>query len=200
MTGGQRIGDSTSFYWYTEQLNSPHTAADLVSFEDKSWHKSDYRWREKVLREVIREGEKRVASKLVPYRIHLRFNANEEAVYQQYRLDGKVLPMTPEEIQLLQTEVTLIQENTKEQHVNGTMLIQGVWNGEVFADCTGRKYQHLKFNQILPDLVISRFSTQENYTAFVGFSSGTNLVVKELLLLEDKSYGCIEQPVLIEAK
>lgn len=92
-TGGQSVGNSTSFYWYTEQLSLPYSAADFVTSGEYGWYKSDYRWREGVVREIIREGEQRESSKgLVSYKVHLRFNNSGEAVYQQYRLDGKSAP------------------------------------------------------------------------------------------------------------
>ncbi len=200
MSGGQPAKGGASLYWYTEQLSLPYTAADFVLSGDKSWYKSDYHWRGNVVREIIREGEKKVASELVPYRVHLRFNENEEAVYQQYRLGGKVFPMAPEEIQAVQSKVVLIQKITKEQSLSGSMLIQGYWDGEVFIDCSGREYRNFKFNQTLSDIVINRLATLESYVAFTGFGTGTNLVVKEVLLLEDEDYNCIERPAFIKAK
>ncbi|MFA0372778.1 DUF1481 domain-containing protein, partial [Vibrio sp. 10N.222.54.F6] len=76
------------------KLTQPHTSADYVTMGDYGWYKTDYAWSEYVLREFVREGELRDDSlSLVPYRVHVRFNQSGEAVYQQYRLDGKVLPL-----------------------------------------------------------------------------------------------------------
>ncbi len=199
ITGGQTLKGMASLYWYTEQLELPYSAADFVSFNDKSWYQSDYQWRGSAVREIIREGEKRASSKLVPYKIHLRFSENEEAVYQQYRLDGKVLPMTQQEIASLQNQVTEIKNITKKQYRNNSRLIQGYWNAGVFSDCSGREYQNIKFHYTLPDSVVNQLSTQDSYTAFIG-SGTTKLVVKQLLLLKNQDYDCITRPVFIEEK
>lgn len=33
-TGGQVMGDATSFYWVTNKLTQPHTSADYVTMGD----------------------------------------------------------------------------------------------------------------------------------------------------------------------
>ncbi|MCV5838969.1 DUF1481 domain-containing protein, partial [Escherichia coli] len=66
---------------------------------DHGWYKSDYRWDEGELRELIRKGEQIDAKqKLVPFQIHIRFNKDGEAIYQQYRVNRKVLPLQREQL------------------------------------------------------------------------------------------------------
>ncbi len=198
MAGGQVLGEAVGLYWYTEQVDFPYSAADFISSGDKSWYRSNYRWRGNVVREIIREGEKRVSSKLVPYKIHLRFSENKEAVYQQYRLDGKVLPMVRQEIESLQNQAVVIQKVTKKQYRSGVQLIQGHWSEGQFSSCSGRRYQSVNFHHTLPDSVINQLSTKDNYTAFIGSGTTARLAVKELLLLKNQDYGCVKRPVLIE--
>jgi len=199
LSGGQSAGDATSFYWYTERAEQPYSAADVVSSGDYGWYRSDYRWRESVVREIVREGMQRQSSgALVPYKLHLRFNKDNEAVYQQYRLDGKVLPLTFEQINMLLNEAKSIQSVTKSQNNNGSKLIQGYWDGEVFKSCSDNEYDDIEFNQTLPTFVINRLASLDSYAAFVGSSFSGKLIVKDLLMLEDESYDCVERPVLIE--
>lgn len=198
-TGGRALGDATSLYWYTERLSFPYSAADYVTAGDYGWYMSDYRWEEGSLKELIREGEQRNDNQaLVPYRIHVRFNQEGDAIYQQYRLDGKVLPLKGEKIAWLHQEAINIPDVTKEQRRNGTRLIQGYWDGSSFDTCDGKSYTQLEFNQTLPSFVVNRLASVESYTAILGSISGTSIVVNEMLLLADDGHDCISKPSLIE--
>lgn len=197
-TGGQTMGDATSLYWYTERLTFPYTAADHVTAGDYGWYKTDYRWDEGELRELIREGEQLKSAELVPYRIHVRFNKNGDAVYQQYRLDGKVLPLKADKIAWLKQEALHIVEKTKQQSSNGTRLIQGYWDGSSFDTCSGKNYEQVEFNATLPSFVVNRLAAVDSYAAFIGSTRSNKVVVEELLMLSDDSYDCIERPSLIE--
>ncbi|WED26559.1 DUF1481 domain-containing protein [Vibrio sp. DW001] len=199
MTGGQSAGDATSFYWYTERLDLPYSASDYVASGDYGWYKSDYRWRKSVVREIVREGMQRQESyELVPYRIQLRFDNNGEAVYQQYRLDGKVLPLTTQQIQMLLNEAESIKTVTEQQDKNGSSLMQGYWDGKVFNSCDAETFENIEFNQTLPTFVINRLASLDSYAAFISSTSLGKLVVKDLLMLEDESFDCVERPVFIE--
>lgn len=198
-TGGQTIGDATSLYWYTEKLSFPFTAADYVSAGDYGWYQTDYRWDEGQLRELIREGEQLKDNKaLVPYRIHVRFNKDGEAVYQQYRLDGRVLPLKSEKLAWLKQEALNISDVTKGQSRDGLALIQGYWDGSTFDTCSGKSYSEVEFNETLPSFVVNRLSTIDSYAAFLGTTRGNRIVASELLMLADDSHDCIERPSLIE--
>lgn len=197
-TGGQTMGDTTSFYWYTEKLSQPSTAADYVSAGDYGWYKSDYRWDDNQLREFIREGEQlEVSNGLVPYRIHVRFNKEGGAVYQQYRLDGKILPLQREQLQRYQQESLSIANTSKQQDREGVELIQGYWDGRVFETCSGREFDKFEFNQTLPSFVINRLASIDSYVAFLGKQSNRKLEVKELLMLADDDQDCIERTSLL---
>ena len=199
MTGGQSVGETTSLYWYTEKLEQPYTSADYVMSGPYGWYQSDYRWQSKVLREMVREGEKpNKEQELVEYSIHLRFSQNGEAVYQQYRLDGKVLPLTPDQIAAYQHEAEAVIRIAEEQSKKGLRLFQGEWDGETFETCSGQEYSEFEFNQILPTFVINRLATMDSYVALMGSIRGGKVSVSDLLTLKDDSFDCIERPVLIE--
>ncbi|RTZ14686.1 DUF1481 domain-containing protein [Vibrio aquaticus] len=197
-TGGQTMGDATSLYWYTERLTFPYTAADYVASGDYGSYKTDYRWDEGELRELIREGEQLKDGSLVPYRIHVRFNKAGDAVYQQYRLDGRVLPLKADKIAWLKQEAANIPELTKQQNRDGARLIQGYWDGSTFDTCSGRSYEQVEFNETLPSFVVNRLSSVDSYASFIGSTRSNKVVVKELLMLSDDSHDCIERPSLIE--
>ncbi len=199
MTGGQSVGETTSFYWYTEYMEHPYSSADYVLSGRYGWYQSDYRWQENTLREMVREGKTlNSEQKLADFRLHLRFSQSGEAVYQQYQIDGKILPLTFEQIVAYQNEATSVIRIAEDQHKQGLRLFQGEWDGEMFETCSGQEYTQFEFNQILPSFVIKRLASVDSYVAMLGYIRSGKLSVEDLLLLEDDSFDCIERPLLIE--
>ncbi|WP_210474023.1 DUF1481 domain-containing protein [Vibrio crassostreae] len=198
-TGGQVMGDATSFYWITNKLTQPHTSADYVTVGDYGWYQTDYAWSEGVLREFIREGEQRNSSnELVPYRVHVRFNKSGEAVYQQYRLNNKILPIQAKQLENYQKEAKSVLETTMKQYDEGFRLIQGYWNGSSFETCSGGEFDSFEFNQTLPSFVIDRLASVESYAAFLGSDSLGKMSVEELLMLADDNHDCVTRPSLLK--
>lgn len=199
LSGGQNMGDATSLYWFTERLSVPVSAADYVMAGDYGWYKSNYRWEDGNVRELIREGEQlKDNMALVPYLIHVRFNQAGDAVYQQYRLDGKILPMNTEMLEQIKAEAIHVAEQTKKQDKAGTQLVQGYWDGSEFETCGGQNFKSLQFDQTLPNFVVSRLADIDSYVAFVGTRKGEALMVEQLLMLTNDSYSCIERPQLLQ--
>ncbi|SEG50558.1 DUF1481 domain-containing protein [Vibrio hangzhouensis] len=197
-TGGQTLGDATSLYWYTERLTQPYSAADYVNMNDYGWYQSNYRWTGDTLREFVREGEQNdLESGSVKYRIHVRFNKDGEAIYQQYRRNGKVLPIRRAQLENYQREAGLLAERVKEQDNDGLELIQGHWDGETLETCNGIEFSKIKFEQSLPDFVVQRLAEVESYVAFLGSTRLTGARVEQLLMLADGSSDCIKRPQLI---
>ncbi|MEZ9177558.1 DUF1481 domain-containing protein [Vibrio kanaloae] len=198
-TGGQVMGDATSFYWVTNKLTQPHTSADYVTVGDYGWYQTDYAWSEGILREFIREGELRNSSnELIPYRVHVRFNKSGEAVYQQYRLNNKILPIQTKQLEGYQKEAKSALETTMKQYDEGFRLIQGYWNGSSFETCSGGEFETFEFNQTLPNFVIDRLASVESYAAFLGSDSLDKMTVEELLMLAEDSHDCVVRPSLLK--
>ncbi|MGO2319666.1 MAG: DUF1481 domain-containing protein [Vibrio toranzoniae] len=198
-TGGQVMGDATSFYWVTNKLTQPHTSADYVTVGDYGWYQTDYAWSEGVLREFIREGELRNSSnELIPYRVHVRFNKSGEAVYQQYRLNNKILPIQTKQLEGYQKEAKSALETTMKQYDEGFRLIQGYWNGSSFETCSGGEFETFEFNQTLPNFVVDRLASVESYAAFLGSDSLGKMTVEELLMLAEDSHDCVVRPSLLK--
>ncbi|WP_052880298.1 DUF1481 domain-containing protein [Vibrio coralliirubri] len=198
-TGGQVMGDATSFYWVTNKLTQPHTSADYVTVGDYGWYQTDYAWAEGVLREFIREGEQRNSSnELVPYRVHVRFNKSGEAVYQQYRIDSKILPIQAKQLENYQKEAKSVLETTMKQNDEGLRLVQGYWDGSSFKTCAGGEFDRIEFNQTLPSFVIDRLASVESYAAFLGSDSLGKMSVEELLMLAEDSHDCVVRPSLLK--
>ena len=152
-----------------------------------------------MLREFIREGEQRNSSnELVPYRVHVRFNKSGEAVYQQYRIDSKILPIQAKQLENYQKEAKSVLETTMKQDDEGLRLVQGYWNGSSFETCAGGEFDRFEFNQTLPSFVINRLATVESYAAFLGSDSLGKMSVEELLMLAEDSHDCVVRPSLLK--
>jgi hypothetical protein len=197
-TGGKTEGDASSLYWMTERLTRVSTAADYVTAGDYGWYQSDYRWDAGELRELTRKGDQ-IDAKLgmVPFQIHIRFNKDGEAVYQQYRVNNKVLPLQRDQLARFKSEANDVVASVKERSRKGQSLIQGYWDGESLEVCDGKEFTTLEFNQTLPKFVIDRLASVDSYIAFIGKESRNKVTVDELLLLKDDEFDCVQRPKLI---
>lgn len=191
-TGGNRMGDATSFYWYTENLSFPYQGSDYSSSSEDGWYQSHYSWFASKVREIQREGSIKVHGELVDFSLLLRFNGEGEAVYQQYRVDGRIRPLQADELAGYIKQAEAIAQMTKEQSQRHLSLIQGVWDGEHFETCDGQEYDKLEFNKTLPSFVIDRLANFDNYLAFLGSIRNGEVYIEELLMLDDEDHDCIE--------
>nr|WP_164837132.1 DUF1481 domain-containing protein [Vibrio alfacsensis] len=197
-SGGKVMGDTTSLYWMTERLTRVSTAADYVTMGDYGYYQSDYRWDDGELRELIRKGKLLDTKQgLVPFQIHIRFNKDGDAIYQQYRVNGKVLPIQREQLGRYKAEANGVVDSIKQESRDGQNLIQGYWDGETFETCKGREYATLEFNQTLPNFVIDRLASVDSYIAFIGKESRNTATVDELLMLNDDGFDCVQRPKFI---
>ncbi|MCV5641154.1 DUF1481 domain-containing protein, partial [Escherichia coli] len=77
-------------------------------------------------------------------------------IYQQYRVNRKVLPLQREQLDRYKAEANDVVVAIKEQSRNGQNLVQGYWNGQAFETCKGKEFSTLEFNQTLPKFVVDR--------------------------------------------
>ncbi len=63
--------------------------------------------------------------------------------------------------------------------------------------CNGPDYNKVEFNHTLPNFVMSRLSTLDNYIGFLGKIRNNTVYIDELLILADDDHDCIERPQLI---
>lgn len=194
-SSGQRAGDSVSFFWLTEKDSVPDVASDAVFSGKDGDYKTSYYWSQGSLQEIIRQGEQlNQQGHLVSFSVQLRFSQSGDAVYQLYRLDGKVFPILQEQIQHYEDQAANIVNMTKGRgsQTSWTRLVQGYWDGETFASCDNQEYSAIEFNQTLPTFVINRLAALDNYLAVLGSVKGDTLYVDELLVLADDSHECLK--------
>ncbi len=202
ITAGVLTDDVSSLLWLTQnQLGVPHSAADYVVSNKTGWYKTEYRWEDNTLRALVREGEKLNSDqKLVPFRVHVRFNQAGDAIYQQYRIDGRVLPLQNEAFSRYINQAKELVKKAQQQARSREQLIQGYWRGQYFETCAGRKYSSVQFTQALPNAVMQRLATMNSYAAFTGKLQRSKLEVDKLLIMDDESHQCITRPKLLEQK
>ncbi|GEM77249.1 DUF1481 domain-containing protein [Vibrio sagamiensis] len=197
-SGGEVAGDATSLYWMTERLKRITMVSDSVNMGDFGSYQSDYRWSDGELRELIRKGEQLNAKHgLVPFQIHIRFNKDGDAIYQQYRMDGKVLPLQRDQLEHYKKKANDVVELVQKQSRDDQSLIQGYWDGVMFKTCGGRELATLEFKQNLPKFVMDRLASVDSYIAFIGKESRNTATVDELLILNDNDFDCVPRPKLI---
>lgn len=189
-SGGSRTGDATSFFWYTENYSMPYQGSDYVVSKQHGWYQTYYRWLGNRVSEIVREGEMLGERELVPFSLHLRFNPEGEAVYQQYRVDRVVRPLQNNALQGYLAQAEAIASDTKNQQE--LTLIQGYWDGRQFETCSGQEYEKLEFNKTLPSFVIDRLANIDNYLAFLGVIRFGEIYIEELLILDGDDHDCIE--------
>ncbi|PMH46220.1 hypothetical protein BCU68_02265 [Vibrio sp. 10N.286.49.B3] len=198
------VADTASFYWYSEKLLKPLSGADYVVEGSSGWYKTDYRWNDNGLSELIREGEQRKGSsrasrnKRVPYRVHVRFNQAGEAVYQQYRIDGKVYPLNSSQMAAYKEDAALLSSRVKASHKEGYTLIQGYWDGSDLKDCQHNPYAELSFTPPLPNDAIRAALAQPSFVAFSGAEKGKRIAVEKLILSDSLEHACVEKPQFLE--
>lgn len=170
-TAAELNSDATYLYWYAEKGGNPFNTQDSVTMNDGSWYKSDYRWRDKALIEIMRIGETSSplylcdslcnSQQRVAYRIHIRFNQEGEAIYQQYRIDNRVLPLTSQQLANYQQQAQQLVTVSKAFNKQKIQLFQGVWNGEHFETCQTQQQLKLTANSALPNALIEQFLAEQ---------------------------------------
>ena len=199
LSGGQILGDATSLYWSTERVTGqPVSASDYVTIGDYGEYQTEYRWEEGVLRELVREGSELRNNELLPFRLHIRFNREGDAIYQRYRVDGNVLPVNSTQLVQLKQDASRATEVSQIQSKQGFDLIQGHWDGQKLETCAGVTFSEVSFNQPMPQVLMSRLATLDSYVALVGTARSERIEVEDLLILDDDSRDCISRPELIE--
>ncbi|NAW69716.1 DUF1481 domain-containing protein [Vibrio sp. V27_P1S3P104] len=195
-SGGQTLGDATRLYWYTEYQNRPVKASDYVLLGDYGHYQTSYRWEDGQVREVVREGMQLKDNALVPYRVHLRFNQQGEAIYQQFRLEGKVLPLNQQQWREYQQQAQGLSELSKAQASQHITLFQGVWRDQTLTSCSAQSFSQVTFEASVPEWIQSRLN-DEHFLVLLGKKTRNQLQVQDVLMMTDSQHGCIEQPELI---
>lgn len=187
-------GDSTAIYWLDERQGFPETLTERVMMGDYGSYASEYRFRKGVVREIQRDGNILVDGKVQPISLLIRYDSEGQAVYQQYRLNGDLLPVRGTELVRYSREAEQSLAMARELHSNGRDFFQGYWNEGQFEECGSGKEKALEFETDLPGYIVQRLSQEDNFLAAAG-KVGRNLnVVEEVIALDSDSAECFTRP------
>ncbi|MCG3748421.1 DUF1481 domain-containing protein [Vibrio cincinnatiensis] len=198
-SGGQSTGDVTRLYWYTEYQNRPVKGSEYVLQGEHGHYQTSYRWEEGQVREVVREGMQLKDKTFVPYQVHLRFNPQGEAVYQQFRVEGKVLPLNQQQREEYLKQAQSLSELSKTQANQDVTLYQGFWDGQAFTSCTQESFANVSFASSVPDVITQRLVT-DHYLVLLAKPGRARLEVQQVLMIAESEHACIERPALIETE
>ncbi|MGO1296679.1 MAG: DUF1481 domain-containing protein [Vibrio sp.] len=190
-TGGERVGHETHLFWVTQSNKVVNHAADYVTAENGEHYQTSYQWTDDVVREVSRQGEYIQQGEVVPFETLLRFDTHGDAIYQRYRVDGKVFPLSQKQIEQYRQQARHVLKVTTNDHKQGLGLVQGYWNGQSFASCDGHTYPTLTYNHTVPAAVIERLASTDSYIAFVGKQSQDAVRMDTMLMFEDNNHECV---------
>ncbi|AUI87230.1 peptidylprolyl isomerase [Vibrio azureus] len=200
-SAGEVIEDGVQFYWLTEWLSRTSSAADYVMMGDKGAYQSDYRWSEGELRELMRTGTHLSAAHgLVPFQIHIRFNKKGEAIYQRYRVNGRILPLQQNQLDNYKMEAKSVVASVRKLSSRGESLIQGHWSDSSgFRSChDGRKYSVSSLGQMSTMLANGNPPYSDKYyIAFTGQESRYTVQANQLLMTKPNSFECVKRPTLL---
>lgn len=191
LSGGERVGHDVHLFWVTQNKQTVTQAADYVVTGDGHGYKTTYQWTDGVVREVARQGESLKNGEVVPFETLLRFDAHGDAIYQRYRVDGKVFPLSQQQTEQYQQQARDVLKVTTDEHKQGLELIQGYWNGQAFETCNGQQFASLTFNHTVADAIVERLESSKSYIAFVGQRSGDTVKMKTMLMLKESNHGCV---------
>ncbi|MGF1867856.1 DUF1481 domain-containing protein [Enterovibrio norvegicus] len=187
-------GDATSIYWLDERQSFPETLTEKVLLGDYGQYSSEYRWRKGVVREIQREGDVLIDGKLKHQAVLIRYDSEGEAVYQQYRVDGDLLPLRTTELVRYAREAEQALANTREQVKKKQTFFQGYWSEGVLEACNTGKEKALTFNVSFPDYLFERLNKEDNFLAAVGKVGRKENTVDTIIALDKDSADCFERP------
>lgn len=191
ISGGERGDHTAQLFWVTQNKNGVSHAADYVAADNGDHYKTTYEWTDDVVREVSRHGEQLQQGEVVPFETLLRFDTHGDAIYQRYRVDGKVFPLSQKQIDQYRQQARSVLKVTTRDHKQGVSLIQGYWNGQTFESCDGQVSHTLTYNHTVPASVIERLATSDSYIAFVGKRSKEAVRIETMLMFEDSHHECV---------
>ncbi|MDD1783848.1 DUF1481 domain-containing protein [Enterovibrio sp. ZSDZ35] len=188
-------GDATSIYWLDEKQTFPETLSEIVLMGDHGQYQSEYRWRKGVVREIHRKGTVLDGGKLKEQSILIRYDSEGQAVYQQYRLDGDLLPIRSTELVKYYRQAEQSLANAKTLGKESQDFFQGYWKAGTFEECGSSSEKTLTFDTVLPDYLLQRLNPQRNFLAAVGEVGRRSNTVNEVIMLGAGDTPCLVRPV-----
>ncbi|KXF80387.1 DUF1481 domain-containing protein [Enterovibrio coralii] len=187
-------GDATSIYWLDEKQTFPETLSEIVMMGDYGQYQSEYRWRKGIVREIHRTGTMLDDGKLKPFSLLIRYDSEGQAVYQQYRLDGDLLPIRSTELVKYRRQAEQALESAKTLGKEGQDFFQGYWKAGTFEECGSDREKSLTFDTVLPDYLLQSLDQKSNYLAAIGSVGRRTNTVSDVIMLKGGDAACLARP------
>ncbi|AMG30807.1 DUF1481 domain-containing protein [Grimontia hollisae] len=189
-------GNTTRIFWLDERQRFPETLTELAIMGEHGQYSSEYRWRKGVVREIQREGNTLIDGELKHQWVLIRYDSEGQAVYQQYRLNGVLLPIRSTELVRYYQQAQKALEAAQTLGKNKKYFFQGHGNQREFEECGTGDVKTLKFTVAFPDDIQQRLRQEDNFIAAVGTVEGDINTVETMIVLGDGSVNCFEMPRL----
>lgn len=186
-------------YWTQEQQKEVLKAADrFVEERQHHQYQTTYRWQGATLREIVRMGSREQQKTLQEYRLHLRFNQEGEAIYQQYRIADKVAPLTKSQMQFYFQQAMQVAPKVQEKVAEKQQWRQGWWDGKAFSVCDGKSNSVVLMPKAKAQLEQLAWHTFPVYVIWEGERQVNQFQATQLLWWSYEPKDCLAQPELIE--
>ncbi|PKF51131.1 DUF1481 domain-containing protein [Enterovibrio nigricans] len=187
-------GDAASIYWLDEKQTFPETLSEIVLLGDYGQYQSEYRWRRGVVREIQRTGTVLDDGELKEQSVLIRYDSEGQAVYQQYRLDGDLLPIRGTELVKYYRQAEQALASAKALGKEKQDFFQGHWKAGTFEECGSSSEKTLTFDTVLPDYLLQSLDQPSNFLAAVGEVGRKSNTVNEVIILGDGETPCLVRP------
>ena len=184
-------------YWTQEQQKEVLKAADRFVGNQQHVYQTSYRWQSGTLREILRIGSREQQTQQ-EYRLHLRFNQDGEAIYQQYRVADKVAPLTSAQMQFYFQQAMQVAPKVREKVAEKQQWRQGWWDGKTFSVCDGKSNSVVLMPQAKTQLEQLAWHTFPVYVIWEGERQVNQFQATQLLWWSYEAQDCLTQPELIE--
>ncbi|PSV24311.1 DUF1481 domain-containing protein [Photobacterium sp. GB-72] len=185
--------DGTYIYWYLSRQNAPERLGERVYSTKQGDYQSDYQWQSGKLKTLLQQGERLIDGQQVPFELQLRFDSQGVAVYQRYKEDGHILPLTTNEITELKQHSEYLVHRIERLKRSKQYFEQGYRQQQQQISC--QTQQPITIDD--PN-VLSAFSPSGYWTAIGEQKNGRLRIHK--LLSGVVSETCLQAPTLIDTK
>lgn len=187
--------DETQIFWLKERQGKPEKLIALSLMEHDAKYSAEYRWFDGSVREIRGEGNVWIDEKLTPKSLIIRYNTQGLAVYQNYRLDGDLLPIQNAELIRYFKHAEQALKKARELNKNKQNFFQGYWNDSVFEACENKDEKTLSFSESVPKHFIQQMEEQSYFIAAIGQIGRKTNTIEQIILLDPGRTDCFQRPV-----
>ncbi|EAR54482.1 hypothetical protein SKA34_16445 [Photobacterium sp. SKA34] len=189
----EQKSDGTHIYWYLSRQNAPERLGERVYSIKQGDYQSDYQWQSGKLKTLLQQGDRLIDGQQVPFELQLRFDSQGAAVYQRYKEDGHILPLTINEIAELKQHSEYLVHRVEQLKSTNQYFEQGYWRQHQLISCQTQQPM-----TVSDPTVLFSFSPTD-YWAAIGKQKKGKLRINKLLP-DVVSEACLQAPKLIDTK